>query len=88
MPYAVSIHKQARKKLLAMNADHRHRVAQAINELGINPDNASLNVKPMQGVAAHLWRMRVGDWRVIYDRDDTLKIIAIEKIGARGDVYK
>jgi mRNA interferase RelE/StbE len=88
MYYAVTIHNQARKKLLAMNASHRNKVAQAIYELGLNPDNPLLNLKPMQGSAATLWRMRVGDWRVIYDRDDALKIIAIEKIGARGDVYK
>jgi mRNA interferase RelE/StbE len=88
MPYVVTIHKQARKKLLAMNANHRNKVAQAIYELGLNPDNALLNLKPLQGSAATLWHMRVGDWRVIYDRDDALKIIAIEKIGARGDVYK
>jgi mRNA interferase RelE/StbE len=88
MTYDLTIHKQARKKLLAMPANHRHKVAQAIHSLGANPDSPLLDLKLMQGSAATLWRMRVGDWRVIYDRNDALKIIAIEKIGARGDVYK
>jgi mRNA interferase RelE/StbE len=93
MTYDLTIHKQARKKLLAMPANHRHKVAQAIHSLGANPDSPLLDLKLMQGSAATLWRMRVGDWRVIKshnnnDRNEALKIIAIEKIGARGDVYK
>jgi mRNA interferase RelE/StbE len=30
----------------------------------------------------------VGGWRVIYDRDDAVRVIAIEKIKPRGDAYK
>jgi len=46
-----------------------------------------LDIKAMKG-EEKLFRLRVGDWRVIYSRDDTVRIIGIEKIGARGDVYK
>lgn len=88
MLYTLTIHKQARKKLLSMDAKQRHRVAEAIYQLGEKPDGHSLDTKLMQGGTGQLWRMRVGDWRVIYERDDTLKIIAIEKIGSRGDIYK
>ncbi len=35
-----------------------------------------------------LLRLRVGSWRVIFDRQDELKVIAIEKIKPRGDAYK
>ena len=34
------------------------------------------------------YRLRVGNWRVIFDRQDEVKIIAIEKIKPRGDAYK
>jgi mRNA interferase RelE/StbE len=34
------------------------------------------------------FRLRVGDWRVIYDWQDAVRIIAIEKIKPRGDAYK
>lgn len=34
------------------------------------------------------YRLRVGDWRIIYDRDDDVKIIAMEKIKPRGGAYK
>jgi len=54
--------------------------------LGKNPDNSQLDITKLKGASGY--RIRVGQWRVIYDRDDVIKIISIEKIGARGDVYK
>lgn len=55
-------------------------------QLGINPDNPLLDIKPLQGQV--YLRLRVGNWRIIFDRDDEIKIIEIEKIKSRGDVYK
>ena len=88
MTYTVNIQKQAKKKLLSLVAQERNRVAEAINSLAANPDSEALDVKQMKGLAEPRWRMRVGNWRVIYDRDDVLCIIDIERMGARGDVYK
>lgn len=34
------------------------------------------------------YRLRVGQWRIIFDKDDEVKIIAIEKIKPRGGAYK
>jgi mRNA-degrading endonuclease RelE of RelBE toxin-antitoxin system len=47
MLYDIRIHKQAHKKLLAMSADQRHKVAQAIYKLGTDPDSVSLNIKAL-----------------------------------------
>ena len=66
----------------------RHRIAEAIHQLGIDPDDKRLNVKKMQGDVSNTWRLRLGAWRVIYAKDDKVRVIAIERIGARGDVYK
>ena len=54
--------------------------------LGENPDNASLDIKKLQGEP--YFRLRVGQWRIIFDKDDEVKIISIEKIKPRGDAYK
>jgi mRNA interferase RelE/StbE len=54
--------------------------------LGENPDNPTLDIKPLQGEP--YYRLRVGQWRIIFDRDDEVKIIAIEKIKPRGGAYK
>jgi mRNA interferase RelE/StbE len=54
--------------------------------LGNNLDDVRLDVKKMQGMSAY--SLRVGQWRVIFERDDDVRIISIEKIGARGGIYK
>lgn len=86
MPYAIVIKRQARNKLESLPRDERTRVAEKIGLLGQDPDNPELDTKKLMSAA--LYRLRVGNWRVIYDRQDVLKIIAVERISARGDAYK
>lgn len=66
--------------------NERNRIAEKISQLGNNPDDPTLDTKSLAGVPLH--RLRVGDWRIIYDRQDAVRVIAIEKIKARGDTYK
>ena len=46
------------------------------------------NIKPLSGELQGSFRLRVGNIRIIYSIDDTIKIVYIEVIGFRGDVYK
>lgn len=86
MQYEVQIRKQACKKLQSLAVNVRRRIAEKIIWLGDNPDDPRLDIKKMVGSSS--FRLRVGDWRVIFDRDDQIKIISIETVKARGDVYK
>lgn len=86
MRYTLLIKKQAKKMLQNLGRTDRNRVAEKINCLGENPENPNLDIKPLQGEP--YYRLRVGQWRVIFDRDDEIKIIAIEKIKPRGGAYK
>lgn len=86
MPYTLIIKPQARKKLQSLSRPERFRLAEKIGLLGENPDNAELDIKKLEGEP--YYRMRVGNWRIIFDRQDEVKIIAIEKIKPRGDAYK
>ena len=86
MPYAITIKRQAQKKLQSLPRNERIRLAEKINQLGQNPDDSGLDTKRLAGTP--LYRLRVGDWRVIYDRQDAVKVIALEKIKPRGDAYK
>ena len=36
----------------------------------------------------NLWRIRIGDYRILYEVDETSEIIRIERIGHRKDVYR
>lgn len=86
MPYTVKIKRRAGKKLASIGKPEREAIAEKITALGQNPDDVMLDTKKL--VASPYSRLRVGSWRVIYDRQDDLKIIAIEKIKPRGDAYK
>jgi mRNA interferase RelE/StbE len=86
MAYTLLIKRQAQKTLKSLSRPDRNRITEKIMALGENPDDPTLDVKPLQGEP--YYRLRVGDWRVIYDRDDDVKIIAIEKVKPRGGAYK
>jgi len=86
MQYTVVIRRQAQKKLQSLSTPDRTRIAEKIYQLGLNPDDPALDVKRLQGEP--YYRLRVGDWRAIFDRQDAVKIIAIERIKPRGDAYK
>ncbi len=45
------------------------------------------DVRPLQGLAGE-WRLRVGDWRVRFRRDDDARIIDVVLVAARGSAYK
>ena len=75
----INYSKQAIKFLNKQNTDTKRRIIKAIQSL------PSGDVKILQG-AESKYRLRVGDYRVIFDKQGN--ILYIEKIGNRGDVYK
>lgn len=70
--------KQAEKFLKKQNADTRNRIRNAIRSL------PSGDVKKLQG--RNGYRLRVGDYRVIFDRYGN--VLYIEHVDNRGQIYK
>ena len=48
----------------------------------------AVNFMPLEGNLSGLCKLRVGDWRVIYEVDHNRKIITIHKAGHRKEIYK
>ena len=86
MSYLVVIRRQAKQKLKRLLPNDRLRITEKIRQLGRNPDDLKLDIKPLPGQS--YYRLRVGQWRIIYDRQDSIRIISIEQIKSRGDAYK
>ncbi|MBW6520848.1 MAG: type II toxin-antitoxin system RelE/ParE family toxin [Desulfoarculaceae bacterium] len=61
------------------------RVIASVEALAGNP--YPTGSKKLQG-AEHLWRIRLGDYRVIYSVDGDVLSIEVIKIGHRQSVYK
>ena len=61
-------------------------IVRKINQLAENPYAPNNNVTRLTGELGY--RLRVGDWRVLYEIRDDMLIIEIVKIGPRGGVYR
>ena len=78
MKREIEYSKQALKFLAKQNFEVKERIITAINRIPAG------NIKKLQGRSGY--RLKIGKYRVIFDDDG--RIIFIEKIGDRGDVYK
>lgn len=81
MMYKIVFQKAALKFLKKQDKKTQERLLKAINQLPSGTD-----IKKLQGV--EMYRMRVGDMRVLYTINDVVMIISIENIDNRGEVYK
>ncbi len=83
--YKITFSKQADKALRKMPRNLALKIAKKIKELANQPEKMS-NIKKLTNHPGY--RMRVGDWHVVYLVDDSEKNIHIIKIKTRGGVYK
>ncbi|WP_026736327.1 type II toxin-antitoxin system RelE family toxin [Fischerella sp. PCC 9605] len=85
MSYKVEISKSASKQLKKLSSELQERIQAKIDDLALEPRPSG--VKKLKN-RENGYRIRIGDYRVIYDIfDDVLLIIVIE-IGHRSKVYK
>ncbi len=82
--YKVKYSKGAIRKLRKLPKNRADRICLKINELAKSP-YLNTQVKLLKGVEGY--RLRVGDWRIIYTINDTELEIWIVKIASRGDIY-
>lgn len=85
MAYTIQFTPVAAKQLDKLDAPIRRRIAAAIDSLVENPRPPG--TKKLQG-SDDLWRIRTGDYRVIYQIRDRQLIVVIVTIGHRGDIYR
>jgi mRNA interferase RelE/StbE len=83
--YRISFKKSAQKELASIPKPHNKSIADAIDKLANNPRPDG--VKKLKG-DYNAYRIRVGDYRVIYTIEDEIKIIEIQRIRHRKEAYK
>jgi len=77
--------KKALKYLLKLQPKLQNRIRKTIRRIA-DGHTQSLNIVAMHDVDA--FRVRIGDYRVIYEIKGNELVLIVIKIGARGDVYK
>jgi len=85
--YRIEFAKKAAKFYKRTDAVSARRLNHILKRLEDNPFNLP-NIKHLQAELAGSYRIRIGNIRIIYSVDDAHKIVYIEVIGFRGDVYK
>jgi mRNA interferase RelE/StbE len=83
--YAVRVKPSARKELEGLPDEVLNRVVRKLESLGHDP--RPTGCKKLKGYKDY-WRIRVGDWRVVYIIDDEEKAVSVTRIAHRRDVYE
>lgn len=84
MTYSLSIKQSAAKALAKIEGEDRQRIINAIDLLKTNPAAGSV----LKGEFSGLRRIRVGNYRVVYEVQDEKLVILVIRIGHRREVYR
>jgi len=82
--YKVELRRNVKKSLDRLQAQERHRIIPLL--LNLEQEPRPTGVEKVRGT--ELWRIREGDYRLIYHIDDEEKIITVVRIGHRRDIYR
>jgi len=82
--YSVFFLPRADREFAALSKSDFERVKRAIDGLADNP--RPINCQKLKGRGG--WRIRAGDYRVVYDIDDSVRTMMIVNIGHRREVYR
>jgi len=82
--YAIRYTSAVIKTLRRMPRNVAELIRKKVHEVADDPNEAR-NVKKLRGRDGY--RLRVGDWRVVYDLDDGMLVLIVIEIGPRGGIY-
>jgi mRNA interferase RelE/StbE len=85
MTYKITFKRSALKELLTLPKIEIARILLHIDQLSMDPRPPG-SIK-LSGHQDALWRIRIGDYRVLYLIEETIKVVDIRAIGHRKDVY-
>lgn len=85
MAYEIIIKPSAEKLFAKLEKSQQIKIIKAVENLAINPRPQGF--KKLKSIA-ELYRIRVGDYRIIYCIDDNILTITVVKIGHRKEIYK
>lgn len=84
MVYSISIKQSALKALQKIDSPQRARLIEAIDKLKTNPNAGSV----LKGEFSGLRRIRIGDYRIVYEVQNQQLIILVVRVAHRREIYK
>ena len=84
MAYSVGVERRAQKQIARLSAEMQDRVEAALRALAEEPRPPGCRRLTNRGG----WRIRVGDFRIVYEIDDDQRAVTVFRVGHRRDVYR
>jgi mRNA interferase RelE/StbE len=82
--YTVDIERSAIVSLSRMPRPDQRRIKEKLEALKTDPRPAgAIKLTGTEG-----WRIRSGDYRIVYLIEDTIRVVTVTRIGHRKDVYR
>ena len=82
--YEITVSKSAAKELSKLPKQVNNKLIKAI--LALSGDPRPDGAKKLRGGSEN-WRIRVGDYRVVYAVDDKVLVVDVRKVGHRKEIY-
>ena len=83
--YRVLLERAAEKDLSRLSSETHDRVITAIQALARNPRPPGC--RKLSG-SQNDWRIRVGDYRVVYEVADEIRVLRVNRVRHRREVYR
>jgi mRNA interferase RelE/StbE len=83
--YQIIIKNEALKDLKVLPRNAIVAITEAIEKLATDPRPEGC--KKLKGSKENIWRIRVGNYRVVYLVQDIVRVINVRRIGHRKDIY-
>jgi len=83
--YRVLLERSAERDLGRLSSEVHDRVIVAIRSLAANPRPPGC--RKLAGSKSD-WRIRVGDYRVIYEIADAIRVVRVNRVRHRREVYR
>ena len=84
--YAVELRPAVRRALRKLDKPIARRLVVALTALGSDPRPAG--VKALSGTERPMLRVRVGDYRIVYEVHDSRLVVLVVFVGHRRDIYR
>ena len=84
--YKITYTTQAAKTLLKIQRNTAQLIREKLEQAALDPFKSIPNAKKLQGRSGY--RLRVGDWLVIYEINKDEVVIIVIKIATRAEVYR
>ena len=87
----VYLTRKAQKELKKIDRSDRDRILDAVDDLqndAFPPGSKKLRGNPVDDTDRSFWRLRVGDYRVIYTTEDDHLVVLVVRVRHRKDAYR